>query len=189
MSTEPNDTPGEDPVAKTSTLSVFGWLEALLAHNDFVGAERLVEKTPEDFERIYSLLILAKAYLDQGELERVATRSSQAVSLWRMSKEEWWFLPLLGDLLRKLVECGQVALTRQLMQESVSMIEGGYDAWLETHGWCGLAQGSISLGYLDDGEMFFARAVKVAESRPTQEERDSARSIVDIALAVVDSPT
>ncbi len=167
--------------------NILSWVEAAIAKQDLVTAEYLVKQTAPDCERIYALLMLVEAYEKDGKDKKVRSSALKATTLWRIGIAEWWAAPILGDILSMLSICNQRELASGLLTDGETLICDLENAWQKTHVWCGLAIGSIKLGKKVQGERYINKAIKMAKSRPTDEECLSALSIVDDTLSLLSS--
>lgn len=166
----------------SSIVKKHQWLTSLLAANDFAAAELLISRMGTAFEQIFALTELANAYHRQGEKEKARQCLDRALGLWRSQSWNSSCLMLIGCVLRSLCECGRAIEAEQLLPEMIQLVREESKKWMQIHGWCGLAAGAIRLEEPGLAKAFFAEAVKVAESRGSEELRASGWMVIQINL-------
>lgn len=158
------------------------WLDGALAAGDFVTAEQIANTCDPDFSRVYALLKIAGEHSARGHEDKAEIRARQAVTVWRLGCDQWWYIPMLGDLLRRLVEIEQLVLAGEVQATSARLPDTADSPWIETLAMCGLAQGAFWLENPSEAKDWFVRAAAVARNRSTDEERTS--SITDVVNAL-----
>lgn len=173
----------EPPHAKASTAaSPLSQLDALLRQGEMDGAELLITRMKDDFERIAAFTDLARTRLAGGERQECRRALRQAETIWRLNRNEWWFFPWLGSHLRTLIECGEVAWAEGVMEVAGDWVAAEGSQWLQIHGWCGLAQGAALLSQEIRADAWISIAQKIAEQCGTRRKRSEAQKLIVMAL-------
>jgi len=168
-----------------TTSHIMDWFDNALAAGNILAAERIANTFEPDCERVYALLKIVEQYNARGETDKAKMRAAQAVTIWRMNSDQWWQIPMLGDLLRRLVNSGQLALAGELFTSFTYLPETTSSTWLQTLAMCGLAQGAFWLQKQTEARDWFDRAAAVANNRATEEQRASSKADVANALRAI----
>lgn len=174
----------QEPPAPAAVKPLFPQLTAFLKHGQMSGAERVIARMADDFDKIVALHELARAQHARGDWKACRSALRRADTLWRLHRGDWWFFPWLGDQLQVLLDCEETTWARGLLEEAEGWVAVEESEWLRVHGWCSLARGALLLEKSRLADLFFAEALIAAERRFTRRARNDARQLLVAALFV-----
>ncbi len=158
--------------------NVLIWVERSLSQGDYLMAERLINKTPQDCERIYAHLMIADIYYETGEIDKARKHQISTVSLWKQFSDEWWVAPILSEMIEGFMKAGQMSLIESVVSYGKIYMNSLASDWLKTHLLCGIAHGLFCLGKNSEANSYIRCALQTAKSRATKDQRMSALTIV-----------